>query len=1230
MSTLSLFSLLDEEQQVVADAPELTDEQREAVERRDGSLFVHAGAGSGKTRVLVERFVRAVLEDEVGVERILAITFTEKAAAELRSRIRARFLEAGERDHARAVDAAWISTIHGFCSRLLRGNALSADLDPEYRVLAEHEAERLAADGFDAALEEFLDPSEDPSRVELVAAHGPDRLACAVRAVHGQMRGRGEREPALPRPPRSSAEHIARAHERLARAVRAAGRSLSAETEPVASVRAAVDRLDRCAGALDCLEPDGVLDPLELARVAVRRGNARALRGPVFDELEEAHAACLELCARDRALGDLGLLDELLRLYGRRYRDLKTDRSALDFDDLELLARDLLSERPALRERTRERFDHVLVDELQDTNRLQSEILDLVVEDNLFTVGDDLQSIYGFRGADLSVFAERRRAADDGGRAVRLGAGFRAATEILDVINAAFEPGFGEGFAPLSAPAPGGSAPRVELLAVDRDNGRWADVLDGKEEPFGAAMHGAPPWRAAEARWLARRVEELLRGGEFVPADVAVLLRSWTDVDRYEQALAERGISTYVAGGGGYWSAQQVADLRAYLAVLANPRDEEALLAVLASPLVGASLDALALLRRHAGRGRSLWPALEHAFAAHDDGAEAGDLASAVPESDRHRLRDFVRRLAVERCELPRRSLPELVERAVSASGYDREVLASPGGERRMANVRKLKRLAREFEAAEGRNLRGFLDTIDRRGVAAAREGEAPLEGEGIDAVRLMTIHAAKGLEFPLVCVGDLGRGEPCDVPLLRVSADGRVGLRLPDPDGGALDALDARALSDEAARAERDEERRLLWVAATRAERRLIVSGALDLERARSGAGAPAMEWLAPAFVPELREAHGLRERAGTCVRSWEGREGAVAWGVLTAENLAEVLPPEDRAPSEALTRREGPGAKAPTEPWASPADAVRPRVSASSAGSTSGASARPSRARRPALAATASAPVTRISYSALENYRRCGYRYYLERTLRLTGEREPVGAARDEAAATPLDALTRGSVAHELLERVELRRAVAPRPDQVAARLRARGAAGTDAEVGELMRLVGGFLDSPLRARMARAPAVRRELPFTFALEAADDVARSVLVEGVLDAHCADGESALVVDYKTDRIDAGADLQALCEEAYATQRLVYALAALRGGAARVEVAHVFLERPHEPVIVAYERSERRELERRLGALLRELAAGRYEPSATPGAALCHGCPGRAALCSWPPQRTGARVGAG
>ena len=268
-------------------------------------------------------------------------------------------------------------------------------------------------------------------------------------------------------------------------------------------------------------------------------------------------------------------------------------------------------------------------------------------------------------------------------------------------------------------------------------------------------------------------------------------------------------------------------------------------------------------------------------------------------------------------------------------------------------------------------------------------------------------------------------------------------------------------------------------------------------------------------------------------------------------------------------------------------------------------------------------------MSYTALESYRRCGYRFYLERRLGLVpaagvpGERSEASAR--EAAA--LSALERGSVAHKLLERVDLRRPDQPSRQMVAACLEARGAAASSREVDELVRLVDDFVASALATRLARAARLRRELPFAFPLEVthADGRARSVLVEGVLDAHCREGTSALVVDYKTDRIAPDADLEALCDDAYATQRLVYALAALRDGAEEVEVAHVFLERPDEPVLARFAAADADAIERRLGLLVGDMIAGRYEPSAAPGPALCRGCPGRSALCSWPPERTGA-----
>ena len=215
---------------------------------------------------------------------------------------------------------------------------------------------------------------------------------------------------------------------------------------------------------------------------------------------------------------------------------------------------------------------------------------------------------------------------------------------------------------------------------------------------------------------------------------MVVLVRATASLRLLEEALEEQGLPTYVVGGRGYWSQEQVRDGLAWLRVLANPQDEEALLTVLASPFHGARTDELILLTQ--------------------DGRERGSLWAAVQATGSK----VAKLLEAEREHAQRAPLEVLLERAIVATGYDLATLARPGGDRRLANLRKLMRLAGEYERAEGRDLRGFLADAQARDLAEAREGEAALESEGLDAVRLMTIHRAKGLEFPVVCVADLGR----------------------------------------------------------------------------------------------------------------------------------------------------------------------------------------------------------------------------------------------------------------------------------------------------------------------------------------------------------------------------------------------------------------------------------------------------------------------------------------
>jgi len=1168
-----------------------TPEQLHAVEERGRSLFLHANAGSGKTSVLVERFVRAVAEDGVAVDRILAITFTEKAAAELKQRIRERFLELGRRDDARAAEGAWISTIHGFCSRLLRTHPLAAGIDPEYRVLSEPESERVGIDAFERALEQFLAsaaPEDAGARLELLASYTPGKLERMVRTVHSRLRSRGQRSPSLP-----SIEALASSGEREAGELDAAARAALGALEGVDGKRVG-DELRKVRQCLEALEALGgrLGDHGEFERFVPKPGGVRALAVPAFERWIEAHTAYLDCCRSVRELRDYELLRELLALYDREFAALKEARSGLDFEDLELFARDLLAGDEGLRERYSERFEHVMVDEFQDTNRLQTSILALIERGNLFTVGDMNQSIYSFRNADVEVFREHQAAAASEGREARIAHNFRSRPEILDVLNLGFGDVFGEGFEPLVSPHEWSGETSVELLLVNRDG--WGDAFpDDAEPPFGQ-LPKVPVWRAAEARLLAHRIAELVGSdGEFAPGDVAVLVRASTDIGAYERAIADHGIPTYVAGGRGYFGQQQVGDLRAYLAALANPLDELALYSLLASPLVGASLDALGIVGLRArALGRDLWWALREAFGPGGDGS--GGLAKALSDGDRSRVSAFVARFAAEREAAPRLSLETLIDRAVTGSGYDRAVLRMPEGERRMANVRKLMRLAREYEADEGRDLRGFIDFVAEQDLLRAREGEAPLETEGIDAVRLMTIHAAKGLEFPVVCVADLGRVPRGDDDALRVTEDGRVGLSVMSIGGSSTSGMALDQIKEEQTRLADEEERRVFYVAMTRARERLIVSGATDASKWPEAKRMCApIDWAWRALAPDLPELGAMRESVRLTA---DGREVRVRTVVCSPSELELTLPRESWAPAEPLASANG------------------------SAGAASGVQA----ALAAPVESAGAPPLGRLSYSSLESYRRCGYRFYLERVARLRERASELADRAGEPVPEALGALLRGTVVHELLEGFDFKRPRPPVAGQVRELLDARAVEYGDAEVEDIRSLIDRFARSPLCERLGGAARVRRELAFAFTLRPHGAAGASVLVNGVVDAYALEGgsESALVVDYKSDPVG-GLDLEAVCDEKYGTQRLIYALAALRSGAPSVEVVHCFLERADEPVSVTFRADDLPRLESELLALAGGVIDGRFEPSDRPHRELCATCPGRAALCSWDEERT-------
>ena len=1084
-------------------------EQQLAAVEAGGEVFVSAGAGTGKTAVLVERVVRAVCDRGLDVDSILVITYTRRAAGELRTRIRAALAERGRHDLARRLDGAWISTIHGFCARLLKTYPLAAGLDPRFRELDEAQAAVLRSEAFREALAEFC-AGDDPQRLALLATYGSDRLRRMLSSVYETLRAAG----------RDLDLEVATRPElgEKVEELRTVARALLAEP-------GATDTQQRTAAdLLELLERDRRPDRLMNLAGFKARGDRAAGYSEALAAVEQA--ALDEAAARDRAL-----LQELLTLFAGRYAEAKARESALDFEDLQLEARDLLRSQPELRERERARFRSILVDEFQDTNRLQTEIVDLLrtPETELFFVGDEFQSIYGFRHADVQVFRERREAVE---QPLSLTLNYRSRPEVLAAVNELFGSHFGSEFQKLAAaadfPDPVFGHP-VELLVTDKESYRDSGVH----------------WRRGEARAVARRVRELVDGGAASPGEIVLLFAAGTDAEWYEDELRSVGLPTYRATGKGYFGQQQVVDLLSYLRLLHNRYDDAALVSVLASPFVGVSNDALALLRRVASR-RPLFSGLEHS------------LPPGLAERDERLMRAFRQRYDRLVQTLPRLSLERLCEQIVAEHDYDLAVLAQWDGRRRYANLRKLARLARSYEELRGPDVEGFVRFVREQEAIGTRELEAVAEEEGADAVRLLTIHAAKGLEFKVVIVADAGRDRvPPSPDEILALPDGRFGFRVADPvTAKHRGAFDYEAVKEARQEADRAERLRLYYVALTRAKERLIVSGSVDLGSERE-VPTP-IAWVLDRLDAddELAQAGDepielVRGDARLLVRLDRYRpEPAVAEPEVEEEGqLALFTALEEVALGHAA-------------PELSP------------------------------LVALPDPPLHRVrklSFTALSLFEQCAYKYFARYGLGMS-ERQLESTGAGEMSGTEI-----GSAVHKLLEEIDLAAPVVPEIED------------------ELIRShVAAYCDSDLARRVAALDGVEKERHFTFEHD-------GVLVHGFLDAfHLADGR-ALVVDYKTNLLGDAAP-EEIVEQDYRLQRLVYALACFRAGADEVEVVYHFLGRPDAPVEAVFSRGDVPELEAELSAAIARIQAGEFPP--TPSEFACASCPALDLVCAGPRLR--------
>lgn len=779
----------------------LTAEQQRAVTREGQDVCVVAGPGSGKTTVLIERFVWLVEQRGIDPARILAITFTEKAATEIRERL-VRAVAPGDRER---MERATVSTIHGLCAKLLREHSVAAGLAPDFTILDETWASQMERESADLALDRLFREDIGAMRRLLEAldtgtqedGRRPD-LAAALISVYEALRSEGARlgEP-NPMPPSRVSE---RTRNLLLRVLREPVTGLTAAQQTAHQhFREAARRLADCIGEPVTGKHFSALEAMKEVKRGKLKANssARLAMETLAEELLPALAA--EWAGAFHA--DLHrLLAASIREIDLVFRARKRERAALDFSDLEEQTIELLQRDSQVREHVRGGFEEILMDELQDTNRLQWRLVDsLRRPSRFFAVGDINQSIYGFRHADPGVFEEyRQRLRAAGGTIDDLRDNHRSRAAVLDAVSRMTRglPGIEDRPLVPARPYLEKSGPSVEILIATPPE-------DGESG------------RRVEATQVAARIREIAGGllvereGRMQPArfrDIGVLVRTFRVLDALEPALREFGIPYTVAGGRTFFEEREVLDLLHLLRVIANPPDSLALAGVLRSPLVGLNDEQIL---------------------------------------DDYRPAWFLRQLAAAREIAGYVAADELLSRFLDASGYTAGL-----GDAARANVEKLLVLLRRRHRARPQTLEALIDDLDSLR-SAESEATAPPPEAG-DVVRVMTIHAAKGLEFPVVFLPGLDRGPDRRKPLITFSSEHGLGAAWRNPAGGKPISDPARvAWTGAANQREAAEEDRLLYVALTRAREHLLLSFA---EPKR-----PQSRWLEIA-QKLTREPNGLR----------------------------------------------------------------------------------------------------------------------------------------------------------------------------------------------------------------------------------------------------------------------------------------------------------------------------------------------------------------------------------
>ncbi|MDO8871780.1 MAG: UvrD-helicase domain-containing protein [Methanoregula sp.] len=858
-----------------------TGRQDEAITTHDRSMVVTAGAGTGKTYVLVRKYIDLLKTQGVTVPQILALTFTDKAAAEMKERIRTGILlQEGPQWEKAAEDfmVAPVQTFHSFCAQVLREFPIEAGLEPGFAVLDEQQVSRIHSTAYEELIHTRQDELTNEALVHVLSITDQYSLKTMLSALYSKREQYARFFAALG----GDENHIPDVWKTEVDAFRD-GEITALRKDPsfslcvrtllgFASAYEGVD--DKAAIFLQEIRPllFRLAEPadagkfcsaaLELGeRKPGNIGSKKIWKANDLDDFKKARKDLTGILERKHSLfrmtvdtadpvitGSVRFLRDLSVVFSR-YAELagngKASAGGLDFSDLILHARQLFVEqRDLVATHFMPRFRYILVDEFQDTDLAQFDIILAIIgtpspkTDCLFIVGDPKQSIYLFRDADVTRFKEAQEiiAAACKGRVVNLDTSFRSTKEVIGLSNFIFSR--------LLASAEKPWEFGYEPVRIAESRAAHTGSVELLLPPKGSDAAGT---KRNEAGMLARRIHSIVNAQPFFvysegpdhsfvqrPArygDIAILLEQRTNLSYYLSALGEYGIPFYVHGGTGFYHRQEVYDLCNILSFLEHRHDNISLAGILRSPYFGVPDTELFCIAQE--NGRMLWDKLV-AYA---------ERTGPGPATRARELLSSWQQYA------GRSGLVSLLRRILSESGVYTVYAALPAGEQILANIEKLVGMARNREEAGNYTLADFTADLRQAMDEDEREGEAPLDALSENAVNIMTVHAAKGLEFPLVFVPDMGMPFRERYPPIMIGDNPlMVGVRVPNPaDNFEMTESAVMVMLRELQRQkERAERKRLLYVALTRARDHLFMSGSAPEDSLLSfDLGRSRIEWL-------------------------------------------------------------------------------------------------------------------------------------------------------------------------------------------------------------------------------------------------------------------------------------------------------------------------------------------------------------------------------------------------